>query len=124
MSVTAYVLIQTEVGRAEKVAKAARDITGVVNADNVVAVTLSEAYARIPVRGERQEVLDQMRQVAKNPAGFYAFPERFEDAPASGFRVHNRRDRWKPAVIKAALSAAERPEPAKSTVSAVSPEAR
>jgi DNA-binding Lrp family transcriptional regulator len=35
MSVTAYVLIQTEVGRAEKVAKAARDITGVVNADNV-----------------------------------------------------------------------------------------
>ena len=35
MSVTAYVLIQTEVGRAEKVAKAARDISGVVNADNV-----------------------------------------------------------------------------------------
>jgi DNA-binding Lrp family transcriptional regulator len=35
MSVTAYVLIQTEVGRAEKVAKAARDITGVVEADNV-----------------------------------------------------------------------------------------
>ena len=35
MSVTAYVLIQTEVGRAEKVAKAARDIAGVVNADNV-----------------------------------------------------------------------------------------
>jgi DNA-binding Lrp family transcriptional regulator len=35
MSVTAYVLIQTEVGRAEKVAKAARDITGVVAADNV-----------------------------------------------------------------------------------------
>jgi len=35
MSVTAYVLIQTEVGRAEKVAKAARDITGVIDADNV-----------------------------------------------------------------------------------------
>jgi DNA-binding Lrp family transcriptional regulator len=35
MSVTAYVLIQTEVGRAEKVAKAARDISGVVTADNV-----------------------------------------------------------------------------------------
>ena len=35
MSVTAYVLIQTEVGRAEKVAKAARDIAGVVDADNV-----------------------------------------------------------------------------------------
>jgi DNA-binding Lrp family transcriptional regulator len=35
MSVTAYVLIQTEVGRAEKVAKAARDIIGVVTADNV-----------------------------------------------------------------------------------------
>jgi DNA-binding Lrp family transcriptional regulator len=35
MTVTAYVLIQTEVGRAEKVAKAARDIGGVVTADNV-----------------------------------------------------------------------------------------
>ena len=35
MSVTAYVLIQTEVGRAEKVANAARDIAGVVDADNV-----------------------------------------------------------------------------------------
>jgi DNA-binding Lrp family transcriptional regulator len=35
MSVTAYVLIQTEVGRAEKVAKAARAIPGVVEADNV-----------------------------------------------------------------------------------------
>ena len=35
MSVTAYVLIQTEVGRAEKVAKAARGIPGVVDADNV-----------------------------------------------------------------------------------------
>jgi DNA-binding Lrp family transcriptional regulator len=35
MSVTAYVLIQTEVGRAEKVATAARDIPGVVDADNV-----------------------------------------------------------------------------------------
>ena len=35
MSVTAYVLIQTEVGRAEKVATAARDIAGVVAADNV-----------------------------------------------------------------------------------------
>jgi DNA-binding Lrp family transcriptional regulator len=35
LSVTAYVLIQTEVGRAEKVAKAARDISGVVAADNV-----------------------------------------------------------------------------------------
>jgi DNA-binding Lrp family transcriptional regulator len=35
MSVTAYVLIQTEVGRAEKVARAARDIAGVVAADNV-----------------------------------------------------------------------------------------
>ena len=35
MSVTAYVLIQTEVGRSEKVAKAARDIAGVVDADNV-----------------------------------------------------------------------------------------
>ncbi len=35
MSVTAYVLIQTEVGRAEKVAKAARELPGVVTADNV-----------------------------------------------------------------------------------------
>jgi len=35
MSVTAYVLIQTDVGRAEKVATAARDIPGVVAADNV-----------------------------------------------------------------------------------------
>ena len=35
MSVTAYVLIQTEVGRAEKVASAARDIAGVIAADNV-----------------------------------------------------------------------------------------
>ena len=35
MTVTAYVLIQTEVGRAEKVARAARDIAGVVAADNV-----------------------------------------------------------------------------------------
>jgi DNA-binding Lrp family transcriptional regulator len=35
MSVTAYVLIQTEVGRAEKVASAARAIPGVVDADNV-----------------------------------------------------------------------------------------
>jgi len=35
MTVTAYVLIQTEVGRAEKVATAARAIDGVVNADNV-----------------------------------------------------------------------------------------
>lgn len=35
MSVTAYVLIQTEVGRAEKVAREARDIVGVVAADNV-----------------------------------------------------------------------------------------
>lgn len=35
MSVTAYVLIQTEVGRAEKVATAARGIAGVVTADNV-----------------------------------------------------------------------------------------
>jgi DNA-binding Lrp family transcriptional regulator len=35
MSVTAYVLIQTEVGRAEKVATAARAIAGVVDSDNV-----------------------------------------------------------------------------------------
>jgi DNA-binding Lrp family transcriptional regulator len=35
MSVTAYVLIQTEVGRAERVAKAASDIPGVVTSDNV-----------------------------------------------------------------------------------------
>jgi DNA-binding Lrp family transcriptional regulator len=35
MSVTAYVLIQTEVGRAEKVATSARALTGVVDADNV-----------------------------------------------------------------------------------------
>ena len=35
MSVTAYVLIQTEVGRAEKVATAVRDIAGVVDADDV-----------------------------------------------------------------------------------------
>ena len=35
MTVQAYVLIQTEVGRAEKVASAARDIAGVVAADNV-----------------------------------------------------------------------------------------
>jgi DNA-binding Lrp family transcriptional regulator len=35
MSVTAYVLIQTDVGRAEKVARASREIAGVVDADNV-----------------------------------------------------------------------------------------
>jgi DNA-binding Lrp family transcriptional regulator len=35
MSVTAYVLIQTEVGQAERVATAARDLGGVVTADNV-----------------------------------------------------------------------------------------
>jgi DNA-binding Lrp family transcriptional regulator len=35
MSVTAYVLIQTEVGRAERVAKASREISGVIDADNV-----------------------------------------------------------------------------------------
>jgi DNA-binding Lrp family transcriptional regulator len=35
MSVTAYVLIQTEVGRAEKVATAARGIAGVIASDNV-----------------------------------------------------------------------------------------
>jgi DNA-binding Lrp family transcriptional regulator len=35
MSVAAYVLIQTEVGRAETVASAARDIRGVVTADTV-----------------------------------------------------------------------------------------
>ena len=35
MSVTAYVLIQTEVGRSEKVAKASRSIAGVVDSDNV-----------------------------------------------------------------------------------------
>jgi DNA-binding Lrp family transcriptional regulator len=35
MTVTAYVLIQTEVGRAEQVATAARAIDGVVDADNV-----------------------------------------------------------------------------------------
>ena len=35
MSVTAYVLIQTEVGRSEKVAKASREIKGVVDSDNV-----------------------------------------------------------------------------------------
>ncbi len=35
MSVTAYVLIQTEVGRAEKVATAARHLAGVIAADNV-----------------------------------------------------------------------------------------
>ncbi|MFI5052808.1 MAG: Lrp/AsnC ligand binding domain-containing protein [Acidimicrobiia bacterium] len=35
MSVTAYVLIQTEVGRAEKVATSARLLTGVIDADNV-----------------------------------------------------------------------------------------
>ena len=35
MTVTAYVLIQTEVGRAEKVASAARGIAGVVTSDNV-----------------------------------------------------------------------------------------
>jgi DNA-binding Lrp family transcriptional regulator len=35
MSVTAYVLIQTEVGRSEKVAKASRAIQGVVDSDNV-----------------------------------------------------------------------------------------
>ena len=34
MSVTAYVLIQTEVGRAEKVAKSARGLVGVIDADN------------------------------------------------------------------------------------------
>jgi DNA-binding Lrp family transcriptional regulator len=35
MTVTAYVLIQTEVGRAEKVAKESRAISGVIDADNV-----------------------------------------------------------------------------------------
>jgi len=35
MSVTAYVLIQTEVGRAEQVATEARDIAGVITSDNV-----------------------------------------------------------------------------------------
>jgi DNA-binding Lrp family transcriptional regulator len=35
MVVTAYVLIQTEVGRAERVASAARAIPGVIAADNV-----------------------------------------------------------------------------------------
>jgi DNA-binding Lrp family transcriptional regulator len=35
MSVTAYVLIQTEVGRSEKVATASRAIAGVVDSDNV-----------------------------------------------------------------------------------------
>ncbi|MFI5047890.1 MAG: Lrp/AsnC ligand binding domain-containing protein [Acidimicrobiia bacterium] len=35
MTVTAYVLIQTEVGRAEKVASAARAIAGVITSDNV-----------------------------------------------------------------------------------------
>ena len=35
MSVTAYVLIQTEVGRAERVATAARGIAGVIASDNV-----------------------------------------------------------------------------------------
>jgi len=35
MSVTAYVLIQTEVGRAERVASAARAIPGVIASDNV-----------------------------------------------------------------------------------------
>jgi DNA-binding Lrp family transcriptional regulator len=35
MPVTAYVLIQTEVGRAEKVARASRDIAGVIASDNV-----------------------------------------------------------------------------------------
>ena len=35
MTVTAYVLIQTEVGRAERVATAARGIAGVIASDNV-----------------------------------------------------------------------------------------
>ncbi len=35
MSVRAYVLIQTEVGRATRVAEAARSIKGVVSADSV-----------------------------------------------------------------------------------------
>jgi DNA-binding Lrp family transcriptional regulator len=35
MTVNAYVLIQTEVGRAEKVATSARAIKGVIAADNV-----------------------------------------------------------------------------------------
>ncbi|MET0627687.1 MAG: Lrp/AsnC ligand binding domain-containing protein [Acidimicrobiia bacterium] len=35
MTVTAYVLIQTEVGRAEQVATAARSLAGVVTSDNV-----------------------------------------------------------------------------------------
>ena len=35
MSVTAYVLIQTEVGKSVKVAEAARTIDGVVSADSV-----------------------------------------------------------------------------------------
>jgi DNA-binding Lrp family transcriptional regulator len=35
MSIIAYVLIQTEVGRAEKVATAARHLAGVIDANNV-----------------------------------------------------------------------------------------
>ena len=35
MKVTAYVLIQTEVGRAEQVASAARTLAGVIDSDNV-----------------------------------------------------------------------------------------
>ena len=35
MTVTAYVLIQTEVGQAERVASSARAIAGVITADNV-----------------------------------------------------------------------------------------
>jgi len=35
MAITAYVLIQTEVGKAVQVARAARDIAGVISADDV-----------------------------------------------------------------------------------------
>jgi DNA-binding Lrp family transcriptional regulator len=35
MAITAYVLIQTEVGKAVQVAQAARDIAGVISADDV-----------------------------------------------------------------------------------------
>ncbi len=58
MSVSAYVLIQTEVGRAEKVATAARDIAGVVAADNVagpydviVKTEAADARRSRPARG-------------------------------------------------------------------------
>ncbi len=65
MSVTAYVLIQTEVGRAEKVAKAARDIAGVVNADNVAGPydVIVQRRVRAPSTSSGKLVVSEIQKV-------------------------------------------------------------